>query len=354
MKVDRIRRLLSVGSTVADIRIEAPHLPQRGGDVIGSAASINAGGGFNVLASAARNGLSSAFAGRHGVGPFGDKIRADLAREKITTLLPPTPDGDSGFCLVLVEPDGERTFITSPGVEAEFGDRSLTDIKLGPSDAVFVSGYDLSYPTLGGEIARWSATWRDETFLAVDPGPLVASIPEAILGVALARANLLTLNRSEAALLTGADQIGDIAALLMRRLAGQALLAIRSGAEGCFLCGGGLANGLTHIPAPPVKAVDTTGAGDTHTGALLATIAAGLDPISAAIRANAAAALSVTRRGPATAPDRKELDAFLTTGRNSNHRPNETKAMRSVSVQHETGRQNHDVTSKPQDISRAR
>ena len=353
MKGAPLLRLLTVGSIVADIRVEAPHLPQRGGDVIGSAASINAGGGFNVLAAAARNGLRSVFAGRHGVGQFGDRIRAELAREKITALLPPSSDGDSGFCLVVVEPDGERTFITSPGVEAEIGDRNLEKIELGPSDAVFVSGYDLNYPRLGGEIARWIAAWRKECFLAVDPGPLVASIPGADLDVALARANLLTLNRGEAALLAGADQIGDIAARLMRRLARRALLAVRDGAEGCFLCGGGIAEGLIHIPAPIVKAVDTTGAGDTHTGVLLAAIAAGVDLISAATRANAAAAISVTRRGPATAPSTKELDDFLASSRNSNSgRKNKTTAAQTMRVHHENGRQDHDVSHQPQDLSR--
>jgi spermidine/putrescine transport system substrate-binding protein len=57
--------------------------------------------------------------------------------------------------------------------------------------------------------------------------------------------------------------------------------------------------------------VDSTGAGDTHTGVFIASLAQGLDPIAAMRRANAAAAISVTRRGPATAPDRAELELFL-------------------------------------------
>jgi sugar/nucleoside kinase (ribokinase family) len=57
--------------------------------------------------------------------------------------------------------------------------------------------------------------------------------------------------------------------------------------------------------------IDSTGAGDTHTGVLIAAMAEGLEPIPAVRRANAAAAISVTRRGPATAPDRAELDQFL-------------------------------------------
>ena len=64
------------------------------------------------------------------------------------------------------------------------------------------------------------------------------------------------------------------------------------------------------IPAPAVVAVDTTGAGDAHAGVFLAGLAAGLAPVAAASRANAAAALAVTRTGPAVSPSRAELDAF--------------------------------------------
>jgi sugar/nucleoside kinase (ribokinase family) len=57
--------------------------------------------------------------------------------------------------------------------------------------------------------------------------------------------------------------------------------------------------------------LDSNGAGDTHTGAFIAALATGADDVAAARTANAAAALSVTRRGPATAPTAAELARFL-------------------------------------------
>ena len=68
---------------------------------------------------------------------------------------------------------------------------------------------------------------------------------------------------------------------------------------------------LSHIAAPAVTAVDTTGAGDAHSGVFLASLAAGLTVGAAARRANAAAALTVTRAGSATSPTRAELDRLL-------------------------------------------
>jgi sugar/nucleoside kinase (ribokinase family) len=67
---------------------------------------------------------------------------------------------------------------------------------------------------------------------------------------------------------------------------------------------------LSHIPAPAVTAVDTTGAGEAHSGVFLAGLAAGLTVADAARRANAAAALTVTRSGAAVSPTRAELDQF--------------------------------------------
>ena len=67
-----------------------------------------------------------------------------------------------------------------------------------------------------------------------------------------------------------------------------------------------------------MQALDSNGAGDAHTGVLIAALAGGHDAVQAATRANAAAALAVTRRGPATAPNAKEVDTLVgKTGRGS-------------------------------------
>jgi sugar/nucleoside kinase (ribokinase family) len=65
------------------------------------------------------------------------------------------------------------------------------------------------------------------------------------------------------------------------------------------------------VPGFRVTVVDTNGAGDTHTGGFLAALADGADDAEAVRRANAAAALSVTKPGPATGPTRAELAEFL-------------------------------------------
>ena len=69
--------------------------------------------------------------------------------------------------------------------------------------------------------------------------------------------------------------------------------------------------GTTVVPGFPQDAVDTNGAGDAHTGVLLAEVARGTGWVEACRRANIGGAIKVTRRGPATAPTRAEIDAFV-------------------------------------------
>jgi sugar/nucleoside kinase (ribokinase family) len=128
-----------------------------------------------------------------------------------------------------------------------------------------------------------------------------------VLDPVLARCDWWSCNRREAALLTGSDDPAEAARRLLRR-AGRADVIVRSGPDGCVLA---TRVSLSHIDAPAVTAVDTTGAGDAHSGVFLAGLAAGLTPGEAARRASAAAALAVTRAGAATAPTRAALDRFL-------------------------------------------
>ena len=89
----------------------------------------------------------------------------------------------------------------------------------------------------------------------------------------------------------------------------QSPVIVRVGADGAWLAIPG--DEVLRIPGFPMKAVDTNGAGDCHTGVLCALLCEGA-PLEDAVRcANAASALAVTRSGPATCPDRKEVERLL-------------------------------------------
>ena len=304
----RISRLLFAGEAFVDLLMWVPALPERGGDLLAASSGIAVGGGFNVMAAAARQGLPVRYAGGHGTGPWGDLVRSALAREKIEILRPPDPRADTGFDVALVEPAGERTFVTSLGAESLPAPDGWDPALAVPGDAVYVSGYGLVAPVSGPQLGAWAAALPAGVTLFVDPGPLVADIPPGTLDPVLARVDWWSCNRREATLLTGATGPADAARQLRARLP-HASVMVRASAQGCVLATPDAEP--IQIPAPRVNAVDTTGAGDAHAGVFLAALAGGLQPAVAAARANAAAALSTTRTGPATAPDRDELEQFL-------------------------------------------
>jgi sugar/nucleoside kinase (ribokinase family) len=293
-----------------------PALPERGGDMLAESASAEVGGGFNIMAAAARQGLPVVYAGGHGTGPWGDRVREALAAEGIRLLRTPDQDRDTGFDVGLVETTGERTFVTALGAESLRDPDAWDLVRLRPGDAVYVSGYGLVPAGSGPVLGAWAASLPPGVLLFADPGPLVADIPAAVLGPVLARCDWWSCNRREAALLTGSDDPAEAARRLVRR-SDRAGIIVRSGPDGCELAvrvpgsGAGHSLSLSHVAAPAVTAVDTTGAGDAHSGVFLAALAAGLTTGEAARRANAAAALAVTRAGAATSPTRAELDRFL-------------------------------------------
>ena len=312
-----MKRLVFAGEAIVDVLMWVPALPERGGDMLSASAAVEVGGGFNIMAAAVRQGLPVVYAGGHGTGPWGDKVRTALAAEDIGLLRPPDPDRDTGFDVALVEADGERTFITHLGAESLREPGAWDLVRVRPGDAVYVSGYGLVPPASGAILGAWAARLPPEVMLFTDPGPLVADIPAAVLDPVLARCDWWSCNQREAVLLTGASDPAEAARRLVSRTS-RADVIVRAGPAGCVLAlraGPDHGPSLTRIPAPAVTAVDTTGAGDAHSGVFLAGLAAGLTVTEAVRRANAAAALTVSRPGAAVSPSRAELGEFLAAWR---------------------------------------
>jgi sugar/nucleoside kinase (ribokinase family) len=310
-------RLLHLGNVVVDVVLTVPALPEPGGDVLAVSSETTAGGGFNVMAAARRQGLPVSYAGAIGSGPFAEVARAACTAEGIEVIQSARPGVDTGFVVSIVDRTGERTFLTSPGAEATLTAADLESVRPGPRDAVYLSGYGLVHPSNRVALTGWLYRLDDSRIVIVDPGPLVLALPRDMLDRVLGRADWLTCNAREAALLTGsADPLRALALLTER--SGRAGVLVRLGPDGCLL--GHRAGPARQVPGFRVTAVDTNGAGDTHTGVFLAALADGAAEREAVRRANAAAALSVTRRGPATGPTRAELARFL-DWRRSEHGP---------------------------------
>src|SRR5690606_17108078 len=117
-----------------------------------------------------------------------------------------------------------------------------------------------------------------------------------------------TSNSVEALRFTGVSEFGEALTSLADHLPPDVLMVVRDGPQGCWVEQRGERR---HVPGFKVEAVDSNGAGDAHAGVFVAGLAQGLSVDDAARRANAAAALAVTRWGPATSPGATEVDALI-------------------------------------------
>ena len=272
-----IERLVCLGSTLIDMVLDVPHLPERGADVLATQRGRAVGGSFNVMQAAVRLGLPTVYAGPHGTGPFGDLVRATLEDEGIGVVTTQNPDLDTGWTIALIEPDAERTFVTVTGADGIVEPESLRAIEYHSGDAAYVSGYDLAYERAGRAIADHVAALRADVFVAFDPGPLAGEIAPDRLEPVVQRADLVSLNAREAGILS----LGSLRA--------GAVIVVREGANGATVHRTG--SDPIHVAAMHLNEVaNTSGAGDTHVGATLAGLSRGLGWPEAVLFANRAAA----------------------------------------------------------------
>jgi sugar/nucleoside kinase (ribokinase family) len=301
-------RLILVDSVVVDIVLNVETLPERGSDTLAEHSDSFAGGGFNVMAAASRLGLASVYGGVVGLGPFAAIAQEAMRQEDIVVATPPNDALDTGFVVAMIEDGGERTFLTSVGAEATLSTSQLDDLDVTERDFVYFSGYALLHESNSKALLGFLTRVPPLTTFLFDPGPIVSQIRAPFLDAVFERVDWFSCNEREARLLTDSTDARESACRLRARMnRGGAL--VRVGANGCVVADS--ADHAEFVPGFAVQSVDTNGAGDTHVGAFAAQLAQGRTALDAALWANAAAAWSVTRRGPATGPTTEELKSFV-------------------------------------------
>ncbi|MCA3572958.1 MAG: ribokinase [Aestuariivirga sp.] len=297
--------LLQLSGIVVDLVHVIDRLPAAGEEVETAEFRMTAGGGFNAMAAARRMGIDVTYGGVLGEGPLADIASRGLAEEAIRIASSRRAAIDQGSCAVLVDRSGERSFITHHGAEREVDIGHLEALGAASCDFALLTGYSLYKPRSAAAFLTWLSTLARPPLVFFDPGPVVADLPRSALEKVIERADWISANAVEARVLTGE---ADPARAAEQLSAGRKGALVRRGADGCWL---GLSGEATHVPGFAVEAIDTNGAGDTHDGVFIAALILGFGPPDAAIIANAAAALSTTRFGPATAPEAHDIRLFL-------------------------------------------
>jgi len=300
--------LLQISGVVVDLVYSVDAVPKAGEEAIVRDFAIKPGGGFNAMIASKRAGMDVYYGGALGTGPFASIVRNALDAEAIPVLRSQDMARDQGCCTVMVDRQGERTFLASDGAEGHATIDDLKQVTASNFDWMLLSGYALHYRGSCPAIFDWLQREAPFPGLIFDPSPVVAALPANVLAAARARATWISANSHEAAVMTGLSDSMQSAKELARNAPENGGAIVRDGKHGCIVA--------THeicisVPAFPVTPVDTNGAGDTHLGCFIARLARGDTPVAAAHYANVAAALSTTRPGPATAPFENEVITAL-------------------------------------------
>lgn len=300
-------RVIHTAQALVDVVVEVPDLPRRGGNSMATSVARYAGGATTILLAAVRSGAAAVHAGAHGRGPNGDLVRETLTADGVTLSAPVVEDFDTGVCIVMVEPSAERTFVTTQEAERHISVESLATSAPVAGDLVCVSGYSLVGRTCD-PLVTWLESLPDDVLVVLDPGAVFAELEPSLRSRVIALTDVWTGNAEESEDFGGAKGMAPAAEAVAALLEPGAVAVVREGEQGCAMH----ADGVTSVvPGYPETPVDTNGAGDTHTGVLLAERAKGATWPDACRCANAAGAIKVTRKGPTSAPTAAEIDAYL-------------------------------------------
>jgi ribokinase len=296
-------RIVVVGSSNTDMVITTPHLPETGETVLGSDFVMAPGGkGANQAVAARRLGGEVALVARLGQDLLGDEALSHFQKEGIDTrYVFRDPQAPSGVALIMVGDGGENIIAVAAGAN---GCLAVEDIDKARSifEDTRVTLLQLEIPIPAVEEAvRVAKAAHSQVILNPAPAqPLPAGL--------LAQVDILTPNENEAMALSGCRDREDGVRELLQKGVGRVIVTL--GAAGVLMGEPGCS--IHYFPGFSVKAVDTTAAGDAFNGGLAVALARG-DPIEKAIGyAQAAAALSVTKRGAQPSlPAAGEVRQFL-------------------------------------------
>lgn len=304
-----------VGSLNLDLVIRLQRAPAAGETVLAQRLDQFPGGkGGNQAVAAARLGTPVAMIGRVGQEPFGDRLMESLKADGVETgAVSRSARAGTGTALITVDATGQNRIVVIPGANAE-----VTPAVVEQHGALIRSAAVL---LLQLEIPVEACLRAAE--IAADAGvPVVldpAPAPAEPLPVRLrALTSLVTPNVSEAMAMTGLRILGrkgaeEAAGALVQQ--GFRRVVIKAGGDGAFLYLNGEG---TWFDAFPVKAVDTTAAGDAFAGGLAAALERGFCLETAIRWGTAAGALAVTRQGAQPSMGTlAELMALLETRRGS-------------------------------------
>ena len=301
-------KIVGPGSLIVDLTGFAPHLPVGGETVMGSRFQMGPGGkGNNQMTAAARAGATVKLIGCWGKDALGASLKEHYQREKMSTEYIKLSETEStGVALIEVDEScaQNRIIVILAANDLVSGDDVYAAEKDFADCDVVLTQFETGQESVKAAIALAKKYHKP---IVLNPAPFVKTPPSFYDGI-----DYLTPNETEAEFITGVKILSPADA----KKAAEVLLSmgvkkavITLGKQGSYFFDG--TNEL-HLPCLPLKAVDSTGAGDAFSGGLAAALAEGMDDVTAMQFASCTSNLAVTKPGTAPAmPTREEIVALM-------------------------------------------
>lgn len=286
-----MKKCLVIGAAMLDISMHINRLPKSGEDVYAENQEIKVGGcAFNVADILRHFRIPYTLFAPIGTGMYADLITDNLKKSGQASPIHSTKM-DNGYCLSLVEPDGERTFITLPGIECSFEKEWFDGLETNSFDSAYVCGYEIE--GAGGNTIIRFLEQNPKYTVYYAPGPRITYISQEKQRRIFAMHPVIHLNDKEALNYTGKQTIEEASKYLSDQTHNTVIVTL--GAKGVFLQEN---DTFKIITSEPVKAVDSTGAGDSHIGTIIAQLKSGKTFEQSVKIANRVSALVVGVNGP--------------------------------------------------------
>ncbi len=281
-----MNRILNFGSLNIDMVYSVPHIVRPGETLSAPSRTLHAGGkGLNQSVAAARAGARVLHAGN--VGEDGAFLRELLRDAGADISCLRTVPGPSGHAVIQVDEDGQNSILVCPGANAAYDRGYVAEVLdlAAPGDVVLTQNEMNDVPFLLREARDRGLT------VVLNPSPITRDL----LTWPLDLVDCFLVNETEGEALTGETEPDAILGAMGRQYPG-AVTVLTLGPAGSARYEKGE---ILRQTGYPVKAVDTTAAGDTWTGYYLARRLCGDLPKDAMDWASLAAAIAVSRPGAA-------------------------------------------------------
>lgn len=255
------KKVLLLGGLLVDRYLHLMYYPERGEDTLINEEKEYIGGcPYNVAISLKNLGADPIVYSAIGNGPLGQFIEDEITTKKFDkSCIFKAQNGESGYCLIMLDNDKERTFFAKHGCEGQFSSEIISDSLFDEIEYIYLTGIYLLYKENNQDLIRFLAKAKQHgKKIVFDVAPMIGSIPKEIIEQILPLCHTIKVNKNERITL---EKIIESELSKSQLLSNIYCIIETNGSHGSIAY---YNNKSIHISSYPTTVLDSNGAGDNY------------------------------------------------------------------------------------------